>query len=68
MSRTDDMLALQVTKEKKDFDELYDTLYNYMETYIQGNNFDVCLFRDEIENYLGIRDHEDIIKYILKWR
>jgi hypothetical protein len=68
MPKTDDMLALQVTKEKRHFDELYDTLYNYMKVYMEGNNFDICLFRDEIENYLGIRDHEDIIKYILKWR
>ena len=50
-----------------DYDELCDALYHYMEAYLKGFNFDVSMFADEIENLADIRNHTDIINYILKY-
>jgi hypothetical protein len=62
-----DVLAFELITKKynNDYDELYDSLYNYMKSYIEGYTFDTSLFRDEIENLIGIRKHEEIIKYII---
>lgn len=63
-----DVLAFELVTKKYDneYDELYDSLYNYMKSYIEGYVFDTGLFRDEIENLIGIRKHEDIINYIIE--
>lgn len=53
--------------ETEDYNELVDVLYHYMESYITGRIFDVGLFRDECENLIGIRDHEDIIEIIKQY-
>lgn len=47
------------------YDEVVDALYYYTKSYIDGYFMDVCMFQDEIENLLGIREHDDIINYIL---
>lgn len=49
----------------RDYNELYESLYYYMLTYIDDCLIDNYMFRDEIENLIGIRSHEDIIDYIL---
>jgi hypothetical protein len=50
------------------YDELVDSLFNYTKAIITGIPMDVCMFRDEIENLIGIREHDEIINYILKIR
>lgn len=67
MNKNDiDYLAFKKTKEKynKDKNELYDILYNYMDSYLHCSKFETYLLADEVENVLGIREHEDIIKFI----
>ena len=47
-----------------DYNELYDALYHYIDAYMEDNS-EMILFRDECENLIGIKEHEDIVKYIL---
>jgi hypothetical protein len=63
-----DVLAFELITKKynNQYDELYDSLYNYMKSYIEWYTFDTSLFRDEIENLIGIRDYDDIVKYVLE--
>lgn len=49
----------------RDYNELYEALYYYMLTYIDDCLIDNYMFRDEVENLIGIRDHEEIVDYIL---
>ena len=67
-SGTKDEIAFSIITEKfnNEYTELYDALYYYMETHIKGYIMDRELFRDEVENYLDIRSHSDILDYILK--
>ena len=62
-----EMLAFKHVKEKfeNDYNELHDSLYYYMLTYLEGKRMDNCLFKDEVENLVGVRKHEDILNYIL---
>lgn len=48
------------------YNETIDAIYNYLKSIKCGYTFDVGLFVDEIENYLGIRNHKDIMEYIYK--
>lgn len=48
-----------------EYNELYDVLYNYMLTYLNGPEIDNYLFLDEVENLTGMRNHDAIIDYIL---
>ena len=65
---TREIEAFNYVKDKfeNEYDELYDALYYYMLTYLEDKKMDNYLFKDEIENLIGIRKHEDIIEYILK--
>lgn len=45
--------------------ELYDALYHYMKTYCNGHKMESYLFKDEVENLIGIRDHDEILEYII---
>lgn len=65
---TREIEAFNYVKDKfeNEYDELYDALYYYMLTYLEDKKMDNYLFKDEIENLIGIRAHEDIIEYILK--
>ena len=56
-------LKMKVYYEKQN-DELIDSLYHYFKALIEGYIFDVVLFRDEIENLIGLRDHNEIIEFI----
>lgn len=62
-----EVLAFKHIKNKYDneYDELYDALYYYMLTYLSEEYMDNYLFKDEVENLIGIRKHEDIVDYIL---
>lgn len=65
----DEMKVYKIIEEKymNNYDELVDSLYHYMKYYlIDRTCIDVCMFQDEIENLIGIRNHEDIMNYILK--
>lgn len=66
--KTKDMLAhkLSYRKYMNDYDELSDSMFHYMNAYINNTTLDTELFRDEIENLLGIREHKDIIEFIIK--
>ena len=64
----EELTAFKIIKEKKakEYNELYDSLYYYMLTYLEDDKMENYLFKDEIENYTGLREHSEIIKYILK--
>lgn len=64
----EELVAFKLIKEKmdKEYNELYDSLYYYMLTYLEDDKMENYLFKDEIENYTGLREHAEIIKYILK--
>jgi hypothetical protein len=53
-------------KYKNDYNELYDSLYQYMKTYYKDDFISNYDYKDEIENLLGIREHDDIVNYIIK--
>ena len=61
-----DQKAMKIIEKlmKEEPDELIDSLYHYMKAYM-NNSFDRILFQDEIENLIGIRNHIDIINYII---
>ena len=48
-----------------EYNELYDALYHYMLTYLNGPEIDNYMFLDEVENYIGTRNHNAIVDYIL---
>jgi len=52
-------------KYSMDKNELYDVLYHYMKTYCNEHKMENYLFKDEVENLIGIRDHKEIIQYII---
>lgn len=51
---------------KNDYNELADSMFQYMNAHVNNILFDKELFRDEIENLIGIRKHKEIINYIIK--
>lgn len=64
---TKDKQAYQQIKEEltKEYDELTESIFLYMESYIKGNMLETQMFMDEIENIIGISDHNVLINYIL---
>lgn len=61
-----DLIAFRRSNDiiKKDPNELNETLYKYMEAYV-NNDDSIILYLDEIENLINIRDHKKIIELIL---
>lgn len=61
--------TLALTKVRLEYTENYnglvDSIYNYMESYINGDNLCSTMYMDEIENMIGINTHEELIIYIL---
>ena len=57
--------VLVYKKYNNDYNELVDSMFQYMNAHLNNILFDKELFRDEIENLIGIRKHKDIIKYIM---
>lgn len=51
---------------ENNYDESIDILYHYFKSIIDGNQFDTYLFADEFENLIGIREHDDIVHYVIK--
>lgn len=49
----------------KNYDEITDSLYMYMKAYINGSKMEATMFMDEVENLIGLNNHEEIINYIL---
>jgi hypothetical protein len=58
--------TLAYKKYKNDYNELADSMFQYMNSHVNNILFDKELFRDEIENLIGIRKHKEIINYIIK--
>lgn len=69
--------SLLKIKLEKEYDELYDAMYHYIELYLKASNpprrystmrtvFDMTLYKDEIENLIGLNKHEEIVDYILR--
>ena len=70
MDNVREVTAFNVLKNKleEEYDELYDAMYHYIELYLKASMytvFDMVLYVDEIENLIGIREHEKIVDYIL---
>jgi len=49
---------------KEDHNELNDTLWHYMYSYLFDDNIDLWVYADEMYNYFGIDTAEEIVKYI----
>ena len=67
MNNLDETVVLSLLKNKmeSEYDELVDALYYYMLTYLENNMMENCMYRDEIENLIGLRDYNEIFKYII---
>ena len=50
----------------KEYDELTDELYHYFKALMHDRYLEVFIQADLIENLIGIRDNEDIVKYVLE--
>jgi hypothetical protein len=48
-----------------EYDELTDELYHYFKALIDDKHFEAYMYADLIENLIGIRDLEDIVKYVV---
>lgn len=49
-----------------EYDELTDELYHYFKASIHDRYLEAFMHADLIENLIGIRDNEDIVKYVLE--
>jgi hypothetical protein len=51
-----------------DDNELIDTLWHYMYSYLYDNNIDLILYADEFEIYTGIEGYpyENVVNFILQ--
>lgn len=60
------LLFLLKKELEKEYNELYDAVYNYLMAYMYNeiHYIDITLYKDEVENLIGIREHEEIIKYV----
>ena len=63
-----DEYCYRVTKTKlgKEYDELTDELYQYFKALKEDRFLDAYIEADLIENLIGIRDYDDIVKYVLE--
>lgn len=50
---------------KAEYDELTDELYHYFKALKNGNDLSIILHSDCIENLIGIRECDDIVKFVL---
>ena len=65
------VLGLLKRELEKEYNELYDAMYHYIWSWLLNESLhenktsiDVVVYKDEIENLIGIREHEEIIKYV----
>ena len=47
------------------YDELTESMFQYMNSYINGNKIESIMFLDEIENIIGINKHDEVVNFIL---
>jgi hypothetical protein len=47
------------------YNEITDILYNYFKARREDRLFDAYLYVDEFENITGLREHDDIINYVI---
>lgn len=66
-----ELKAYNIAKNKYNsdsYDELWDEFFHYMDAYKHNrHSVEVIMFADCIENLIGIREHKDIVKEILKY-
>lgn len=65
MDRDINALIISYNNYMDDTGELNESLFGYMRSYILGNEVDKIIYKDEIENILGISNHEEIISIIV---
>lgn len=65
--KEEELLFLLKKELEKEYNELYDAVYNYLIVYMHNKThiLDIILYKDEIENLIGIREHTNIINYVL---
>lgn len=62
-----DEYCYKITKVSlgKSYDELTDDLFRYFKAVMRGLKFDAYMYADCIENILGVREHADLVKYVI---
>jgi hypothetical protein len=68
MIKSRDLMAYGKTKylyEREEYDELVDIAYHYMLSFVRELP-DIIMFRDEFENVTGIKEHHQIVSYIME--
>ena len=61
-----DELCYRLLKSVKDYDELTDEMRCYFKALLDDRLFDAFIHSDLIENLIGIREHDDIVKFVLE--
>ena len=67
MIKSRDVMAFGKIKylyEREEYSELVDIAYHYMTAFIRETS-DIVMFRDEFENVTGIKEHQQIVNYIM---
>ena len=67
MIKSRDVMAFGKIKylyEREEYNELVDIAYHYMQSFIRETP-DITMFRDEFENVTGIKEHYQIVNYIM---
>lgn len=67
MIKSRDVMAYGKIKylyEREEYNELVDIAYHYMTAFIREVP-DIIMFRDEFENVTGIKEHHQIVNYII---
>lgn len=49
----------------EDMGELNESLFGYMSAFVLNNEIDKMMYKDEIENMLGINSHDEILNIIV---
>jgi hypothetical protein len=68
MIKSRDVMAYGKVKylyECEEYNELVDIAYHYMQSFIREVP-DIIMFRDEFENVTGIKEHHQIVSYIME--
>ena len=66
LSDTEYCYNILKTELSKCYDELTDDLCRYFKAIIKDCRFDAYIYADCIENVLCIRNHKDIVNYVLE--
>ena len=65
---SDTEYCYKITKASlgESYDELTDDLFRYFRAIMRGLKFDAYIYADCIENILGVREHADLVKYVIE--